>query len=899
MESKPTSDRISELAVPNPAHALTTRVSIAPIELNKACENYEPVLVENTPLWKFQLDSMLRSYAAQIILAGCTLYALFFNSIKLIAIPKEYDNLCSSLSIIVLLLMAVEVVAAFLCRMDYRWTFFFFVDTLCVISMIFDIHWIVPDNTLKPTEDYVLSFRIIRALIFFRFIRFIRLKDRTTKYKRSEAELDKLKEEAVAKKLEKARDKCKGVLRKERIKDMEKPKVVPVKKKKSEDNTVDIKTATQSKLSKIVQGKAIMHSFMIIIPALILSRLFLLENYSPNKDSIQWAVDLLDQSNNVLPEKEFETLCIKVTEMYKTAKFPLIFLTGPGCPTFIDPDTEAADLRDSEKETTKTALYIVVIDKRPYTHLCGVLNLCRIIFACIVLITATMWGTHYNRQNITIPIAIMIEKVNILNKNPMAFLESDLGQLGVYHHLESADENSKSTNMKDIAFLENAFTKIAKLLAIVYGEAGSEMIANNTRKSDSVTPIIPGCKIHGIFGFIKIADFESITVALQEKILVFTNLIAEVIHPTVEKYFGTTNKNLGDTFFVLWKFRPEDIDETEGGLVAKPYISSTIADLALLTYLKIIAKLHKLEHIIEMKESIEKEINKPVELLFGLHIGWSIEGPIGSVHKIDASYLSPNVNIAARTESVCSQYGVKILITGQLYNILSKHARDLCREIDTVALKGSKLPISLFTVDLNLSNLTHKKCKYEDLNHAESKKRRTHTKKIFQCIVKNDTNATYALYTDDKDLKSMREDLNQAFIENFKEGYNNYIEGKWDIALQYINAALKENPNDGPSMVLKNYMERRGKAPEDWKGYRELSQKQHQFTIYYSETDALFALLQDDRYHFKRVIHTYNKNVSSGYHQRTNSTFTHKSLNGQTALLIFQRGSLSSSQESP
>lgn len=29
----------------------------------------------------------------------------------------------------------------------------------------------------------------------------------------------------------------------------------------------------------------------------------------------------------------------------------------------------------------------------------------------------------------------------------------------------------------------------------------------------------------------------------------------------------------------------------------------------------------------------------------GLHIGWAIEGSIGSNYKIDASYLSPNVNL--------------------------------------------------------------------------------------------------------------------------------------------------------------------------------------------------------------------------------------------------------------
>ena len=43
--------------------------------------------------------------------------------------------------------------------------------------------------------------------------------------------------------------------------------------------------------------------------------------------------------------------------------------------------------------------------------------------------------------------------------------------------------------------------------------------------------------------------------------------------------------------------------------------------------------------------------NYKVKIGFGLHIGWSIEGAIGSEFKIDASYLSPNVNMASRLEA--------------------------------------------------------------------------------------------------------------------------------------------------------------------------------------------------------------------------------------------------------
>lgn len=48
---------------------------------------------------------------------------------------------------------------------------------------------------------------------------------------------------------------------------------------------------------------------------------------------------------------------------------------------------------------------------------------------------------------------------------------------------------------------------------------------------------------------------------------------------------------------------------------------------------------------------------------FGLHVGWAIEGAIGSEYKIDASYLSPNVNMASRLEAATKQFGTTILLS--------------------------------------------------------------------------------------------------------------------------------------------------------------------------------------------------------------------------------------------
>lgn len=91
--------------------------------------------------------------------------------------------------------------------------------------------------------------------------------------------------------------------------------------------------------------------------------------------------------------------------------------------------------------------------------------------------------------------------------------------------------------------------------------------------------------------------------------------------------------------------------------------------------MKIIAKINKFNHILKYNENIEmkKRIHDDfkVRMGFGLHVGWAIEGAIGSHFKVDASYLSPNVNMAARLEAATKLFKTDILISGNLRDILS------------------------------------------------------------------------------------------------------------------------------------------------------------------------------------------------------------------------------------
>ena len=143
------------------------------------------------------------------------------------------------------------------------------------------------------------------------------------------------------------------------------------------------------------------------------------------------------------------------------------------------------------------------------------------------------------------------------------------------------------------------------------------------------------------------------------------------------------------------------------------------------SFLKIIAKINKFSHILEYQKDPGLNSRMPgykVKMGFGLHQGWAIEGAIGSMFKIDASYLSPNVNMASRLEAATKQYGVPLLVSGALHDVFTEEIKMLCREIDTVTVKGSLQPVRLFTVDLDFEGLHEKRDRFQGVDLRQKKK---------------------------------------------------------------------------------------------------------------------------------------------------------------------------------
>lgn len=152
---------------------------------------------------------------------------------------------------------------------------------------------------------------------------------------------------------------------------------------------------------------------------------------------------------------------------------------------------------------------------------------------------------------------------------------------------------------------------------------------------------------------------------------------------------------------------------------------------------------------------------------FGLHAGWAIEGAIGSFYKIDASYLSPNVNMSARLMAATMQYGVPVLISGILHGIFSDEIKNVCREIDRVTVKGSIQPIKLFTVDMDINNLEEKPDRFSSMAVREKKAQRDAEKRSILDKIFSGRKNTWDLYSKDKDFMELRRNFDKNFTKKF------------------------------------------------------------------------------------------------------------------------------------
>eukprot|EP01051_Picozoa_sp_SAG22_P003069 SAG22_NODE_144_length_17700_cov_21.959207_15_plen_365_part_00 len=316
----------------------------------------------------------------------------------------------------------------------------------------------------------------------------------------------------------------------------------------------------------------------------------------------------------------------------------------------------------------------------------------------------------------------------------------------------------------EVEFLDQAIQKMEGLLRVGYGDAGTAIIGRNLQgTSEKLDPLLPGVKIDGIVGFMMLVDFGLVTQCLGEDVMLYANYVGEVIHNCVEKYGGSPNKNMGGAILCVWK-------------------NGVTADAALSAFQEAIDAVNQYDKLVALiRKNPELQAARPgfeCKLKGGLHRGWIIEGAVGSTHKIDASYLSPNVNLAARLETASFQYGADIMMSDIFYDTLTPKSQSTLRKLDRVTVKGSEQPMVLWAPTLG-----------------------------------------------DQESTLVDGKMNQ-FTADYCAAVDNYISGDWTACVTGLQACQAQYPDDLAPGTLLTFIEGMGgRAPGNWEQCRALNSK--------------------------------------------------------------------------
>lgn len=487
---------------------------------------------------------------------------------------------------------------------------------------------------------------------------------------------------------------------------------------------------------------------------------------------------------------------------------------------------------DCESGSSSSSCHsLVIFDISSTTQNAANLNIGKTIIVMFCFAVSIFVLTKDAETMIIGPIERMMRLVTQLAQNPLGATETKR---------EIYERDVKGSEDYETKMLEDTLGKIGRLLQVGFGAAGTEIIAKNMGGAGDLDVMIPGKKITSIFGFGIIEHFTETCSLLEEDIITYINTIAEIVHGDAKIFHGAANKNIGAAFLLAWKIcdgglpgmrDPRDsADKPRMDLAEKLkrregiYVKSTgagtavrrvppmeLVDSALTAVLKMRVDIHNGNHhgtlqkfctntkLVAAFEDFE------VHLGFGLHIGWAIEGAIGSRFKIDASYLSPNVNMAARLEAATGQFDVPMLLSEWFVDELSPEARKFCRKIDRVAVKGSEIPMDLWTFDIG-SYPADGVCP----------------------IISSDGIQKPVEFGVDPIYKNLQEGIPTPFFENFNEGIGAYFAGKWDVARDKLTTA-NQIWEDGPTKVVLKVMDTESNgsfvAPTWWKGYRQLTEK--------------------------------------------------------------------------
>ena len=433
----------------------------------------------------------------------------------------------------------------------------------------------------------------------------------------------------------------------------------------------------------------------------------LVDGTTPNPDPEQNPANHW-KASDMIPLQSTEVATIKMLEeKYRPVEMPATVQSGcfRPCSETQCPETYQStdDRYDVISERYTGCLSLVYFNGKPESQIQAVMNIVKTFFIMICLAVMSITLSNAAQDMVIGPIERMMDMIERIRQDPLRPVidvnhegeddddDDDDGERkrggGVFSRKKKKGKK-KDASSYESAMLENTLGKIAALMQVGFGAAGADIIRSNMA-SGELNPMTKGKRITACYMFCDIRNFTDTTECLQEEVMVYVNKIGHIMHGNTHKFYGMANKNVGDAFLLSWKICEGDLphfnefsapvgepecgeanawyrnlaedDKVDhvGASVKKRKVSPTeIADSALHATIKCFIDLNTANTSGSLKEyltypAIIKRFGPgfTIRTGFGIHVGWCIEGAIGSTFKIDCTYISPHVEMSDRLEA--------------------------------------------------------------------------------------------------------------------------------------------------------------------------------------------------------------------------------------------------------
>ncbi len=667
--------------------------------------------------WRERCLAYIESSPSTSLMTVVTIYALYSDDVRILAFDKSADGAFIVFSSIAFFLFLVEIGLQCWCRDDYlrfprtqekkgrihgsTWedrynclksficigSFYFWLDLMATISMVFEIPWLNSysfdgvDGNLesaragKASRAGAKAARILRVVRMIRLVRLVKLYKYFSEKQQKKEGSGSIVPDDVGNELDNM------------------PPESHVGAEMSDRTT-----------KKVIVGILIM---LMVIPLLQLEDLEYVNEFGMHmvlnqRASVNEADALSNSNTNTLWESwEYaESYFINTTSCVDLsytgfdddrANSALIPYDRADPSTLRYNEKTTITISDENDQYSLTASFDVS-ERADEEALLGILLTS---FVIVLLAVGTMTFSRDVNILVILPIEKMVQLVREISANP----------LGKNFSL-SPDELKGSDDGMETTLLLRTISKIAGLMRVGFGEAGAEIIGKNLNMSSdehggsSMNLLGNGTKILSIFGFVDVRNFTDTTECLQEEVMLFVNRIAHILHSIVVQCDGAANKNIGDAFLLTWKVNPKNLGSCE--------TLNYAGDKALYSLLKTMVEMNRHEDFIcnfsptALGALYERMPGYKCRIGCGLHFGWAVEGAIGSDKKIDASYISPHVNWAEFLEGSTKEYGVPILLSEPFFRLLSPTVARYCRQVDNIKKSAHDDVTALYTYDANL-----------------------------------------------------------------------------------------------------------------------------------------------------------------------------------------------------